>query len=140
MRSEHAFEWLEHSPARRHIRHSSSRTRGPHFILCSFLHSATSPSVFRVWDIVYSNTMQPPACFSSTIFPLCNIFNSFCMVPRSLHGLCCPPTRDRDMIGSRLPTEVQEPDECMDRQLSPYNILASQLHPAYDKTPRTAPI
>ncbi len=40
------------------------------------------------------------------------------------------------MTGSRLPTEVQEPDEYADRKLSPYNILASQSHPAYNKTPR----
>ena len=39
------------------------------------------------------------------------------------------------MTGSRLPTEVQEPDEYADRRLSPYNILASQSHPIYTKAP-----
>ena len=126
--------WSTHQPA------ASSGTAAFALValVSSFVHSffdpPTSPSVFRVWDIFYLfqhiattgmlhlNYPSVYTAFSTNFAWSFGLFPGSTVLQRAIE-------RMRYMTGSRLPTEVQEPDSYTDRRLSPYNILTSQSHP-----------
>jgi Transient receptor potential (TRP) ion channel/ML-like domain len=113
-------------------------------LLSSFVHSffdlATSPSVFRVWDIFYLfqhiattgmlhlNYPTVYTAFTTNFAWSVGLFTDSSVLQRAIE-------RMRYKTGSTLPTEVQQPDEYTDRKLSPYNILALQSRPAFKEAP-----
>ena len=133
--------WSTHQPA------ASSGTAAFALValVSAFIHSffdaATSPSVFRVWDIFYLfqhiattgmlhlNYPSVYTAFSTNFAWSLGLFTASSALQPAIE-------RMRYRTGSTLPTEVQEPNEYTDRKLSPYNILASQSHPVYKKAPR----
>jgi hypothetical protein len=113
--------WSTHQPA------ASSGTAAFALValVSSFIHSffdpATSPSVFRVWDIFYLfqhiattgmlhlNYPSVYTAFSTNFAWSFGLFTDSSVLQRAIE-------RMRYMTGSRLPTEVQEPDEYTDRK------------------------